>query len=140
LISEELDSAARYMSSSSGEVLPFGLVNLGWKFGSPISPHVEKLLKEGKAWWWRKREGLLFLEEKEEDSECIARILTLACQTEDLESFLSDIELLAGQMGCNQISWLAPMLPDIEAPLLKAGYERDWESSLLIYEKPHPRS
>lgn len=140
LTSEEVDTATQYLLSSSREVLPFGLVNIGWQFGSPISAHIENLLKDGKAWWWQQRKGLLFLEEKEEDSESIARILTLACQIGDLGSCLIDIEILAAQMGFGQISWLAPMLPEIEAHLLKAGYERDWESSLLIYKKPHPQS
>jgi hypothetical protein len=95
-------------------------------------------MKDDQVWWWRERQGLLLMVQKSDDSENVARIRMLACRNVDVAAFLLDTRNFAGSIGYDQITWLAPLLPNIEESLTRAGFKRDWEGSLLLFETHFP--
>ncbi|GAG08869.1 unnamed protein product, partial [marine sediment metagenome] len=126
------------LCDSSKGWLPYGLMDLGWQWAIPRTQHFEQYKKENQVWWWRERQGLLILVNKNDDSENVARIRMLACSKVDVVTFLRDARYLAGSAVFDQITWLAPLHPDMDESLIKAGFRRDWEGSLLIFETHHP--
>ena len=139
LTSEEIDEAVELLCDSSKGWLPFGLMDLGWQWATPNTHYLEKFLKDDRAWWWRKRKGLLIMVPKSDVILNVARIRMLACSDLDLVAFLKDARSMAGKAGYDQVTWLAPLQPDIENKLSMADFQRDWEGSLIIFEKPHPQ-
>lgn len=53
---------------------------------------------------------------------------------------LQDYRKFAGQLGFLQAGWIAPLQPEIEFKLQQAGFQRDWDASLYLFEKKHLNS
>lgn len=138
LTTEEIDEAVEFLCDSSKAWLLYGLMNLGWQWATPRTQHFEQYMKDDQVSWWRERQGLLIMVQKSDDSENVARIRMLACSSVDVVAFLLDTCNFAGSKGLDQITWLAPLHPDMEDSLTKAGFERDWEGSLLLFETHFP--
>jgi hypothetical protein len=115
--------------------LSFGLLNLGWQFAPPQENYLAKYLEDQQIWWWLQDRGILFLVEKKDGADTWGRIRQLACDPNDLVALLSDTLILADRFGYAGITWLAPMIPGIENFTAEAGFQRDWDSSLLVFEK-----
>jgi GNAT superfamily N-acetyltransferase len=138
MTAEETDEAVELLCDSSKGWLPYGLMDLGWQWATPRAQHFAQYMKDNQVWWWRERQGLLIMVQKSDDSENVARIRMLACSKVDMVAFLRDARYLAGLAVFDQITWLAPLFHDMEDSLTKAGFKRDWEGSLLIFEMHHP--
>lgn len=138
MTAEETDEAVELLCDSSKGWLPYGLMDLGWQWATPRAQHFAQYMKDNQVWWWRERQGLLIVVQKSDDSESSARIRMLACSKVDVVAFLLDARYLAGSAVFDQITWLAPLHPEIEDKLSKAGFQRDWEGSLLLFEMHHP--
>jgi hypothetical protein len=138
MTAEETDEAVELLCDSSKGWLLYGLMDLGWQWATPRAQHFERYMKDNQVWWWRERQGLLIVVQKSDDSESSARIRMLACSKVDVVAFLLDARYLAGSAVFDQITWLAPLHPEIEDKLSKAGFQRDWEGSLLLFEMHHP--
>jgi GNAT superfamily N-acetyltransferase len=119
--------------------LPLGLIDLGWQWAVPNEDLIENYVNENQVWWWRNKQGLLIMVPKSDDTLKVARVRMFACQDEDLIALLKDVRFMAGQAGYDQITWLAPLQRSVEKALSSSGFERDWEGSLVIFEKPHPQ-
>jgi GNAT superfamily N-acetyltransferase len=116
--------------------LTFGLMDLMWEWSSPQLQYVCEAIEQGRAWWWRGRRGLLLHQEDEDDGVRVPFIQFVACQPEELGDCLLDYRRLAARLEFEKASWIAPMLPENQAALEKAGFERYWEGWLsYIYEK-----
>ena len=119
----------------SMERLSFGLMNLGWQFAPPHENYLARYLDDKQIWWWMQDRGVLFLVEKNDGFDTWGRIRQLACDPIDLVDLLSDTLMLSDRLGYAGITWLAPMIPGIENLTAEAGFQRDWDSSLLVFEK-----
>jgi len=56
-----------------------------------------------------------------------------------MHDFLFSFNDLASSQGYSKISWIAPLHPDLLPTLEKAGYARDWDDSLYIFARVHPK-
>lgn len=139
LVAGEMEEAVELLCDLTQGWLPYGLMDLGWQWAPPSALHLEQYVKDDQAWWWRERQGLLIMVHKSDDTHNVARIRMLACSDVDLVAFLEDARSMAGKAGYDQVTWLAPLQPDIEKKLSMADFQRDWEGSLIIFEKPHPQ-
>jgi GNAT superfamily N-acetyltransferase len=133
--SSEIPKIIRWLDSLSEDRLPFGLMDLGWQFAPPSEKYLAEFINKNQIWWWQNGKGILILVEKVESSESWGRVRMLACDRNHLAEFLSNTQILSVQIGYAGVSWLAPMIPGIEEITSEAGFIRDWESSLLIFEK-----
>ena len=138
MTTDEINEAVELLCDSSKEWLPYGLMDLGWKWAIPRTQPFKQYVQDNQVSWWRERQGLLILVHKNDDSENVGRIRMLACSSVDVVAFLLDSRNFAGSNGFDQITWLAPLHPDMEDSLTKAGFKRDWEGSLLLFETHFP--
>ena len=125
-----------------------GLMDIGWQWAAPSLDYLEEAIQRGQAWWWRRgrrrnqrerRALLLANEDQEEGGEGLfLRLQLLACPGEDLNTCLLDFRVLAGASGYAKVTWMAPLDPGLAATLQAAGFHRDWDASLYLYEKVHP--
>jgi GNAT superfamily N-acetyltransferase len=133
---EALDFALRHPSPSN----PNGLMGIGWQWVALSAGWIAAAAASGNAWWWYSQKGergavLLALRDDEEKPAERLMIQLLACPPEYLPACLKDFRLLAGSLGYQLAGWMAPLDPELEPALLEAGFQRDWEESLFIFEK-----
>ena len=128
-----------WLLSTNPKRLPFGLMDLGWQFAPPHLDYLDEYVGEKKGWWWHQQHGVVIMVEKIDGEETWGRVRMIASKTENLVEILTDLHLLADRLGYAGITWLAPLVPGIEGITAQAGYIRDWDSSLLVYEKSSTR-
>lgn len=125
--------------TSSLLMFSFGLINLGWQWARPSSENLARYYEQHPLWWWRrKRNVVIAAVETEEEPEHLS-ILFIACPETDLVECLRDIRLLAGEKNCHHVRWLAPVNQKVFTALTNAGFERDRDESIVIFEKNHQR-
>lgn len=137
----DIEVAERFTKDSETIVLSHGLMDLDWRWGAPSLVLLNLAIEQGQAWWWRDKRGLLIFEQ-DSDSERELRsvIRLLACNILDIQSCLADILELANSLGSEHVTWFAPIDSNLIPILEAAGFRRDWEESLYIYQKNHPDS
>ena len=119
--------------------LSYGLMDLGWRWLAPSEQPLAEAANSGKAWWWREKQGLLVQSEDSGDEEAsMVVIQLLACPKRDMVECLLDYRRLATSLGYERAGWAASLHPDLQPILQAAGFERDWDASVFIYEKRHP--
>ena len=136
---EEIAAALKIAQDSPMMNLSHGLLNLGWEAYQPTEDLLASIQKQGMAFWWRGREGLLL--EWDDDNED-GKVLGLglpACPLKLLPELLLDIRRLAAQQGRVGVFWIAPLNPEVLSAAEKAGFLDHHEHSGYLYEKPHPR-
>lgn len=131
----DIPKIIQWLNFPSEDRLPFGLMDLGWQFAPPSEEYLAEFINKNQIWWWKNDRGILILVEKVESSESWGRIRMLACDRNHLAEFLSHTYILSEHIGYAGISWLAPLITGIEEITTEAGFFRDWDSSLLIFEK-----
>ena len=136
---EEIGKVNEWFASNYAECLNFGLMNLGWQFAPPHKDFIAEYLVEKKLWWWKQDRGILLLVEKKDGLDTWGRIQQLVCAFEDISELLSDTYWLADRFAYRGITWIGPLIPGIEGKTSEAGFQRDWDSSLLVYEKSYTR-
>jgi GNAT superfamily N-acetyltransferase len=136
----DLGEAIEWLRSSSTEKLAFGLMNLGWQFAPPREEYLVEYLENGQAWWWHRTQGMVIIVKKIAGTDIMGRILLLVVNQVDLGDILVELRFLAKQIGYSGITWLAPLIPDNDNHFAEAGFVRDWENSLLVYERPPTRA
>jgi len=132
---EQIPGVVEWLNPPAKDRLPNGLIDLGWQYAPPRKQYLANYVNEKQIWWWRQDQGVLIQVEKKDGAETWARIRMLACENKDLVDFLSDTHFLAARMGYAGVTWMAPLIPFIEETMAQAGYKRDWDSSLLIFER-----
>jgi GNAT superfamily N-acetyltransferase len=135
---DEIERLDAWFSKRSNRQLAFGLFNLGWQFAPPNLEYLRRNLEEQQIYWWHENQGVLIMVEKQDGSNLWARVRQLVCNPEDLVEILLDTRLIGEKLGFEGITWLAPVLPDVCKSLSAAGYESDWDYSLLVFEKNVP--
>ena len=133
---EMLEFALRSESMS----LLGGLVDLGWRWAALCPELLADSIARRQAWWWRDRQGVLTLWEDEEDGVKRPFIQALACSFQSEADCLEDYRRLAADLGYEQAACAAPLRPGSAAALEAAGFRRDWEEILYLFEKPNPVS
>jgi len=134
---DEVLGAVDWLTNPKKDRLPFGVMDLGWQFAQPKIQYFDRYMKNNQVWWWKAQKGILIMVDKKDGSDIWARIRMLACEDRDMVPFLSDARMFAGHTGYAGVTWLAPLSPRIVENLSQAGFKRDWDSSLLIFEKHH---
>ena len=114
-------------------MISFGV--MGWQWAAPAQEFLEQAASDGRAWWWRKRQGLLAIWMESEGPETFPLIQTAACPAGELGEYLLDFRRLAGRLGFAQAGWVAPDDPILPAVLAKAGFETAWDHPLFVFEK-----
>jgi GNAT superfamily N-acetyltransferase len=133
---EALDFAQRHASLTC----PSGLMSIGWQWVALSAGWIAAAVRRSQAWWRHGDQGepggllLAQVDDDEEETDKL-RIQLLVCPPEDLVACLGDCRCLAGSLGYPRASWMAPLDPALEPALLEAGFQRDWEDSLFIFEK-----
>lgn len=143
---EDVPRAFELVEKSPSLTLSFGLMDLGWEWARPLPSHLALAVKEGMTWWWRPEKGhtqaspgagLVVAGEDQEGSQTRPYLHLVACPLELLASCLQDFRRFAAELGYEQVAWMAPLHPDLQPELIAAGFERDWDASIFIYEKKH---
>ncbi|HLE14281.1 MAG TPA: GNAT family N-acetyltransferase [Anaerolineales bacterium] len=131
----EIHKGEDFISHSPLFHLTHGLIDIGWQWVSPENDFLVRAIQREQAWWWRDRAGLLIFREDEEDHNKTAFIQFLACSEFDATVCLTDFRRFGNRLGCNRVGWLAPLKQGLVSLLERAGYRRDWDSSLFLFEK-----
>lgn len=132
---QEAATAATLALESQTGALSAGLLDLGWQWAAISELTLAPVIEAGQAWWWRGKRGLLVFIEDDERTPRTALAHLVACQLEDLSSLLVDYRGHAACLGFEQAGWWAPLKPEVQALIEQAGFQRDWEHALFIYEK-----
>jgi len=136
----ELSAALDFAMKSQTLDLSAGFVELGWRWASPTHQHLREVIERDGAWWWvldGRRYGLLLARMDEHEGKSMLMIQLVACDAERFTACLHDVRTLAVGQGAELVAWFAPLHPQVEESLREAGFERDWDDSLYIYEKWH---
>jgi hypothetical protein len=131
---EEASVAMKFVNSSPTHAFSWGLINLGWVYADLQCKHIQEVIGEGHAWWWRGRTGFLAIWEDQEDDDNEPGIQLVGCPVDNLWELLVDYRRLIGKMGYTSAGWVAPNQPDVITCLEKAGFTRSWDNSLYVYE------
>lgn len=137
LTHQELQNALDFIVKNPDLQSSFGLMDLGWEWATPNADLLEKAIRRKQVMWWKGRKGLLIIREDVDEDESTLYIQFLVCEQKQMVSSLRDFRWLASQKGFHEAKWIAPCQPDIEAIILKAGFQRQWDNSLLLFEKEH---
>lgn len=131
---EEAQEALDFVQSSATHAMSAGLVNLEWVYANPQIKHLRQVINHQQAWWWRNGAGFLSFWVDEEDELSLVGVQLVGCSLGDLADLLHDYRILANDLGHESANWVAPNQPDVIMSMDKAGFERDWDKSLYIYE------
>jgi GNAT superfamily N-acetyltransferase len=115
-----------------------GLVDLSWQWGELKEQHLVEAVREGRALWWAApagESGALLVDVDDEDGQAELFLRVASCSQSDLHAILMDFRRLAAQRGCSRAAWMAPAGDGIRLALDSAGFVRDWDHSLYLYEK-----
>jgi len=137
---QEVQNGLDFVVESPALMLSSGLMDLGWQWASPTAYLFEAAIRRRQAMWWGERRGLLITREDFEENDRALYIQLLACNLKDMVPCLKDFRWLTGQKGFHEAKWIAPIQPEVESLILAAGFQCQWENSLLIYEKKHTSS
>lgn len=137
----EAQDVFEFCRSSASLSLSHGLMDLGWQWTQPTQALINAAIQRGRAWWWRERQGALFItEDTDEDGAKMPIVQLLACLVESLEDMLLDYRHLSGALGYKMAGWTAPLDAGLQPVLEKAGFERTWDAAVFIYTKNFPAS
>jgi GNAT superfamily N-acetyltransferase len=138
LTSNDVPAAAEFIKLNSGFSMAAGLINLGWELARPTREHIAHAIQRGQAWWWGEREAMLLTMDDDEENGDTMMIQLITCPLESMSNCLLEARRLVAELGYQRISWHAPLDAGFESHLQAAGFQRDWDQSLYIYEKSHP--
>ncbi|MCL4559546.1 MAG: GNAT family N-acetyltransferase [Chloroflexi bacterium] len=112
------------------------LMEVGWSWAEPEETLVGMPVNEGKAWWWKEEGSLLLLRDDDDaDGKVFPWIEILTCAPGDLVPLLMDYRRLAARLNYPSARWTAPLEPEVLRGLEAAGFKRNFDDNLFIYEK-----
>ena len=135
LDSSEIPQALHFTLNSPSLALAYGLMDIDWRWVKPAARFFQEAVNRGQAMWWRKGLGLIIFSIREHEGEEIPTLQLIACPLEELLTCLRDFRMLAAVLNYDRASWMAPLHPELAPILDKAGFERDWDLSLYVYQK-----
>jgi GNAT superfamily N-acetyltransferase len=107
-----------------------------WSWSAPQPKFIEAAMEKERAWLWR--DGLAVLvtgEDRGDDGLPVPLIALLGCSLEHLPALLLDYRRLAAAQGYKQAGWIASLHPDLQPYLAGAGFRRDWDIALSLFER-----
>lgn len=135
----DFHSVCEFAYNAQSNMLMVGLIDLGWEWAAIDPTILQKAINEDRLRWWRGKTGLIMTQEDTEEDLHSPLIQYLGCPLERMNEFLEDYRMLAGNMGYSHARWVAPLISQALGPLQKAGFVRNWEDSLYVYEKYAPK-
>jgi GNAT superfamily N-acetyltransferase len=133
----EAEDAYEFVHRETSLRLTGGLMETGWEWVSVTENRLLEAARAGRLWRWKKGQGILAARDDEEEAALIVSLVS--CASQDLSACLLDYRRLAGSLGFERAGWFAPLDAGLEDILTSAGYQREWDASLYLYEKHHPR-
>jgi hypothetical protein len=124
-----------YARSSPTVLLCSGLIDLVWQWASINLFQIHEMLREERAWQREESAAWMALVEDEDEGKRRLYLQFIACSLESLPEYLLDLRRLAAQLKLPDVMWIAPLAPDLQPGLEAAGFQREWEGELFIYEK-----
>jgi GNAT superfamily N-acetyltransferase len=133
----EAAQALALIQQSPALALSHGLLDRGWAWAWPALKHLEETIQAGQAWWWQGRSDRLLAAWEDDENEDERRLVVqaAACPLDELAELLAGFRRLAAGLGYEAAGWVAPQQPDAQAILEAAGYQRDWDEAVHVYEK-----
>lgn len=139
ILADQAEGVLEVMLASPILDLTLGYMDLGWEWLPPNQAQVRAAIERGQALWWRKGAGLLLYHlEEEDEAGHIPSVSFISCARSLLVDLLLDFLRLAGKAGYAHAAWAAPLQTGLEAYLQQAGFERNWDGAVYLYEKKHP--
>jgi GNAT superfamily N-acetyltransferase len=139
IVSGELNEALQFSYNSQTFELCHHLMDLGWQWTSANKVYFTAAIQKESAWWWQGRRGLLVTGEDRESQVPQQIISVAACPLADLPDMLREYRSLVGKAGFNQAEWSAPLHDQLTPLLDQAGFSREWEEAVFIYDLQHPQ-
>jgi GNAT superfamily N-acetyltransferase len=138
---QDIPKALDFIITSPSLALSAGLVDIGWQWARPDARHLKQAVERNQARWWKGRDGLLVFREDDEDGKVFfTAIQVAACPLEVIASLLGDYRRLAATLGYSTAYWMAPVDPKLQPALQIAGFQRDWDASIYVYERIHGKT
>lgn len=133
---EETGDALAFALTSESLALNYGHIDMSWEFVPLRAEYLDRFSSEGQAWWWRDRQGLLATYQ-EPDNEGVPMLAAefVACSLAELSACLLDFRRLAAAQGLHKAAWMVALHPKLAPALQAAGFQRDWEHAMFLYEK-----
>ncbi len=135
---EALAEALAFALPSESLKLNYGQIDMAWEFVPLRLEYLARASAQGQAWWWRGRQGLLavFNELDNHDTPTLMPQF-IACSLAALSGCMLDFRRLAQAQGYTKASWMATLNPELAPALHAAGFRRDWEHAMFLYEKSY---
>jgi GNAT superfamily N-acetyltransferase len=135
----EMHKVCEFVFNAPSNMLTLGLIDLGWEWAAIDKTILQNAIAEGRLRWWRKKAGLLMTVDDTEEQIRSPLIQYLSCPLEKIHELLTDYRAFAGISGYKHGRWVAPLIPQALEPIEQAGFTRNWEDSLYVYEKYSPK-
>jgi len=132
--------AAAFAVNSETLQLTNGLIDFGWRIGTP-SEHVFEIYSGYKAdfvhtfYWWKDKQGLFSAWEDEEEGKRQLFLGVLACAIDDVSAMMMDIRRFAARKKFDRVFLLAFLNPQFVEKIEQAGFSTNWENYLRLYER-----
>lgn len=133
----DIPRAVTFALGSESVRISTDLMDLGWKWARINMHNLREAVAKKHAWWWRDGEGLLAIWEEDWEEETVAVLMFIACELDKVVELLHDFRRLAAVMNHDHAGWFVPLRNELIPFLEQAGYQRDWEDSLYIFERQH---
>ncbi len=141
VLAEEAETALEVLLQSPTLAFSHGLIDLFWRWAPPRLSFMISMIEKGEAFWWLEGQGLLaFQVDTDDEGNPGGYLKFAACALERLPAMLGDYRALSAEVGCLKAGWLAPLHPELQALLSQADLKRDWDESMYLFEKFHPRA
>ena len=137
---ETIEEVEKWIQDGEWSDYTRGLMDLGWQWAEISGQRLAETARKAELWWWGSvlQQGVLAARVDEEEEALVVQLI--ACLERDLVACLLDFRRLAAEKGVRRAAWLAPLEQGLESKLEAAGYKRDWDASVYIYEKHHPNN
>ena len=135
--------AAAFAVQSESIKLSNGLIDFGWRIGTP-NEHIFEAYSGYKTdfvhtfYWWKEKQGLFSAWDEEEDDMRTLVLGVVACALKDMSHLFLDIRRFAARKKFDKVFLLAFLKPELLAQLEQAGFSTTWKNYLRLFEKKKP--
>jgi len=106
----------------------------GWSWSDLQPKYIISAIEHGRAWLWQDGLGVLVTGEDTDENGTVPLIELVGCAQVYLPGLLVDYRRLAARQGYRKASWVASLHPELQPYLVEAGFHRDWDRALSVYE------
>lgn len=136
LLQDKVDLAMDVITSSLVFEWVARMYDRGWSWSALQDKFILQACEQGRAWSWRGGLGVLLVEEDSDyDGIRLPLIRLIGCSPEALLDMLLDFRRWAAAQGYMKVGWVASLHPDLQPYLQAAGFVRDWDEALSLFER-----